>query len=86
MLMTLFYHYIEFLYWPGDKKSQEIEWEVVAEKRVYRHTQGVARTNGVSAFGRRGQLAQSAQSVSLATCPLHITKKKTCVLGNIWRS
>ena len=54
MLMTLFYHYIEFLYWPGDKKSQEIEWEVVAEKRVYRHTQGIARTNGVSAFGRRG--------------------------------
>ena len=27
MLMTLFYHDIELLYWPGDDKLQEIEWE-----------------------------------------------------------
>ena len=38
MLMTLFYHYVGLLYWPGDKKSQEIEWEQW-NNAVYRHRQ-----------------------------------------------
>ena len=78
--MTLFYHDVALLYRPGDKKTQEIEWEQW-NNAVYRHghTVSTQKSHGASAFGhgplRRSESVQSR--FNRCTCGgARLTKKK----------
>ena len=52
MLMTLYYHYIGLLYWPGDEILQGIGWEwwnnAVCRRRQRAHKKSHVPTAGVT--------------------------------------